>query len=70
MSSSNRSAIAEELVAISRSLGYRAARLKFGKKVAYVYNPVVYARGAHEQYLRRYGGQTGVVLLVGMNPGP
>lgn len=38
----------------------------------FVYDPLVYAWGAHEAYLRKYGeaGPTGRVLLVGMNPGP
>ncbi len=38
--------------------------------MAYVYNPLVYARRAHEAYLTRYGNGPKEVLLLGMNPGP
>lgn len=61
--------LAAQLVAISRTLGERAGALRFGAKVAYVYNPLDYARAAHEQYLTRYA-RRGAVLLLGMNPGP
>jgi single-strand selective monofunctional uracil DNA glycosylase len=40
------------------------------ERVAYVYNPLVYAAANHEEYIRRYAGKTGVTLLLGMNPGP
>jgi single-strand selective monofunctional uracil DNA glycosylase len=45
-------------------------RLKFGPPVTHVYNPLEYARGAYEVYLRRYGSWPKEVVLVGMNPGP
>jgi single-strand selective monofunctional uracil DNA glycosylase len=64
-----RRAIVEELVRTSRALGAEAGRLRFGGKVAHVYNPLEYARETHEEYLR-LGGRRGVVLLLGMNPGP
>jgi len=44
--------------------------LRFKAPVAYVYNPLVYARAAHEQYLTRYGEGRRKVVLLGMNPGP
>ena len=45
--------------------------LHFAAPTAYVYNPLVYARSAHEAYLARYGGGArGRTLLLGMNPGP
>jgi single-strand selective monofunctional uracil DNA glycosylase len=44
--------------------------LRFGPRVAYVYNPLRYAAAAHAQYLRRYGPGKKRVLLLGMNPGP
>jgi single-strand selective monofunctional uracil DNA glycosylase len=44
--------------------------LRFDPPVSYVYNPLVYARKAHERYLTLYGGGTRKVLLLGMNPGP
>jgi single-strand selective monofunctional uracil DNA glycosylase len=58
------------LSAISRELAERVDRLSFGAPVAFVYNPLDYARSLHEQYLERYGAGRKRVLLVGMNPGP
>jgi single-strand selective monofunctional uracil DNA glycosylase len=63
-------ALADELVRISRDLGARAGRLRFGGKVAHVYNPLDYARETHEEYVRLAGRKRGVTLLLGMNPGP
>jgi single-strand selective monofunctional uracil DNA glycosylase len=58
------------LVQISRRLCRDVDRLEFGAPVAYVYNPLAYARATHEAYLRRFGAATGRVVLLGMNPGP
>ncbi|MGH8673126.1 MAG: uracil-DNA glycosylase family protein [Burkholderiales bacterium] len=58
------------LVATSRRLSARVARLKFGPPVTHVYNPLEYARAPHEHYLERYGAAPKEVVLVGMNPGP
>ena len=44
--------------------------LEFGAPVAYVYNPLVYARGPWDEYLRRFGAGPVEAVLVGMNPGP
>ncbi len=44
--------------------------LQFSSPVAYVYNPLVYAREPHVQYLSRYGGGGKEAVFVGMNPGP
>ena len=44
--------------------------LCFSSPVEYVYNPLVYAREAHEMYLRRYGGGAKEAVFLGMNPGP
>jgi single-strand selective monofunctional uracil DNA glycosylase len=43
--------------------------LHFKSPVAYVYNPLEYARRPYDVYVERFGGQKEVVL-VGMNPGP
>lgn len=59
-----------EIVEISHDLSHAVNRLGFGAPVAYVYNPLAYARAPHETYLRRYGATKREVLLVGMNPGP
>jgi single-strand selective monofunctional uracil DNA glycosylase len=58
------------LVSVSRDLSAAVSRLRFGPPVTHVYNPLEYARRAHEAYLTRYGMGTRRVLLVGMNPGP
>ncbi len=46
------------------------APLQFGPPVAYVYNPLTYARLSYDQYLSRFGQPPKEVVLVGMNPGP
>jgi single-strand selective monofunctional uracil DNA glycosylase len=58
------------LIAISRELCAAVDELRFAAPTAYVYNPLAYARAAHESYLTRYGAGTGRILLLGMNPGP
>lgn len=58
------------LVSISRDLCRSMQPLRFGGRVAYVYNPLHYARAPHEAYLEKWGTGRRRVLLVGMNPGP
>ena len=58
------------LVTIDRELAREVDDLVFGPPVRHVYNPLIYARAAHEQYLERYGADPKEVVLVGMNPGP
>jgi single-strand selective monofunctional uracil DNA glycosylase len=58
------------LVQVSRALSERVSALSFRKPVAYVYNPLEYARAPHEAYLKRYGKPPKRALLLGMNPGP
>ncbi len=59
------------LIQISRELSRKVSRLSFSSPIAYVYNPLEYARAPHEAYLERYGMKTPRdVLFVGMNPGP
>jgi single-strand selective monofunctional uracil DNA glycosylase len=59
-----------DLVRISRALARDVDRLAFSAPVTHVYNPLRYAAGLHEEYLRRYGAGPKAVVLVGMNPGP
>ena len=59
-----------KLSSISRELSRKVDLLRFAAPVAYVYNPLDYARDPHEAYLERYGRAPKRVLLVGMNPGP
>lgn len=64
------------LVSISRKLCSGANSLveTLGKDerqlVPFIYNPLDYARGPHESYLKRHGAGRKEVLFVGMNPGP
>ena len=44
--------------------------LTFALPVAYVYNPLVYARPSWDRYCERYGRGRRDVLMIGMNPGP
>jgi single-strand selective monofunctional uracil DNA glycosylase len=59
-----------DLIDIADELVARLARIRVGAPVTHVYNPLVYARGPHLQYLTRYGRGRKQVVLVGMNPGP
>lgn len=46
------------------------ANLQFSSPVAYVYNPLEYARAPHELYLKKFGHGRREVVMFGMNPGP
>lgn len=59
-----------KLVEVSRTLSRRVAKLSFGPPVAFVYNPLDYARAPHEAYLKLHGKPPKRALLLGMNPGP
>lgn len=58
------------LAGISRRLARALDALTFAPPVAYVYNPLVYARRPHEAYLLAHAARRPDALLVGMNPGP
>ena len=58
------------LVNAARRLRRQLQDLRFSAPVTHVYNPVDYARAAHEQYLSRWGSAPKKVLFLGMNPGP
>ncbi|MEA3364798.1 MAG: single-stranded DNA-binding protein, partial [Candidatus Hydrogenedentes bacterium] len=45
-------------------------KLVFGPPVAYVYNPLKYARAGWEAYVHAFNGTRCEILLLGMNPGP
>ena len=59
-----------KLAKIYRELASEVDSLDFGPPVAYVYNPLVYARRSFEIFLKRFGKGTKEVVFVGMNPGP
>ncbi|WP_291994339.1 uracil-DNA glycosylase family protein [Candidatus Accumulibacter sp. ACC003] len=62
--------VTEALIAAARQLSARLATLRFAPPVTHVYDPLTYARAAHEMYLRRYAAGRRRVLFLGMNPGP
>ncbi len=59
-----------DLSSISDRLASTVDRLKFSQPITHVYNPLVYARRSHHEYLNRYGQGSREIILVGMNPGP
>jgi single-strand selective monofunctional uracil DNA glycosylase len=59
-----------DLVSITDRLVAELDPLRFGPPVAYVYNPLGYARQPWDRYCARYGSGPREVLLLGMNPGP
>ena len=58
------------LIAATRELCAAVSELKFSAPVAFVYNPLEYARATHERYLARYANGKKRVVFLGMNPGP
>ena len=60
----------KQLIAAARELCAQVDRLRFKRPVTHVYNPLNYARAAHEAYLRRFGDGKRRVVFMGMNPGP
>jgi single-strand selective monofunctional uracil DNA glycosylase len=58
------------LLQIKQNLIEELDELQFSLPVAYIYNPLVYAREPHDLYLSRYGGGVKEAVFVGMNPGP
>ena len=67
----------KQLAAAAATLSQRCDDLQFTgvfkdsvASVAHTYNPLNYAFGAHEQYLKKYGASKKRVVFLGMNPGP
>jgi len=58
------------LTKIADELSKTLSKLEFSEPVTHVYDPTDYARGAHHDYLKRYGKGPKEVVFVGMNPGP
>jgi single-strand selective monofunctional uracil DNA glycosylase len=64
-----RSSAADAVTRISRALSRKVGSLAFAPPVAFVYNPLDYARAPHERYLAN--ARQGIdALYLGMNPGP
>ena len=58
------------MLAIADHLATALAALHFRPPVAYVYNPLVYARAPYARYVERFAATKKEALFVGMNPGP
>ncbi|MDR2430191.1 MAG: single-stranded DNA-binding protein [Puniceicoccales bacterium] len=59
------------LAALTRELAaILATSIRPVPPAAYIYNPLEYARAAHEEYLARYATAPKRILFLGMNPGP
>lgn len=62
--------LASRLRDSERRLCRSLAPLRFAAPVHRVYNPLLYARRPHLEYLRRYAASRKRVVFLGMNPGP
>jgi len=62
--------ISDALIKAAHVLSDACEALSFSEPVSHVYNPLTYAMGANEQYLKRYGATKKRVVFLGMNPGP
>jgi len=58
------------LLAIADRLSGELGALRFRPPVAFVYNPLEYARAAYAAYVARYAVAPKEAIFVGMNPGP
>jgi single-strand selective monofunctional uracil DNA glycosylase len=61
---------ATALIAAAQKLSKNVGQMKFSAPVSHVYNPLEYAWGPHELYLRRFGDSPKRIVFLGMNPGP
>jgi single-strand selective monofunctional uracil DNA glycosylase len=59
-----------ELIRALRRLAREADRLRFAPPVAFVYNPLLYAREPAERYVTLFAAGRKDVVFLGMNPGP
>ncbi len=55
---------------IINELNHELAKLTFSAPVTHIYNPLEYARRAHDQFNRKFGMGTKEAIFLGMNPGP
>lgn len=58
------------LIAATRDLSAAVSAVKISEPVAYIYNPLDYARETHEEFLKRYADSRKRIVFLGMNPGP
>lgn len=62
--------MSDSLIKAARKLSEAVNSLSFGSPTSFIYNPLDYARGIHQQYLQLAGQGKKKVVLLGMNPGP
>ena len=62
--------IARQVWNAGRALSRDMRDLRFAAPVAFVYNPIDYARAAHRIYVERFATTRKKTLFLGMNPGP
>lgn len=62
--------VSAHLIVAAQRLDKAVGRLKFSAPVTHVYNPLSYAWGGHEQYLKKFGDGLKRIIFLGMNPGP
>lgn len=60
----------KQCVTAAKRLAKAVDTLEFSSPITHVYNPLIYAWKAHQQYLERYARSTCRILFLGMNPGP
>lgn len=60
----------DALLAAAQKLSREVGGMSFSAPVTHIYNPLTYAWGCHEQYLRRFGEGSKRIVFLGMNPGP
>ncbi len=61
--------IAKDLIKATDLLCEKLRPLSFSEPVTHVYNPLIYARESHQQFLTRFADSKKKTLLMGMNPG-
>jgi single-strand selective monofunctional uracil DNA glycosylase len=64
------SSVSAPILKAARALAREADRLSFTEPVAFVYNPLRYAREPAEDYLGTYAAGRKRLFILGMNPGP
>lgn len=62
--------VAKELIKATDLLCGKLQPLIFSAPVTHVYNPLIYARESHLQYVSRFANSKKKTLFMGMNPGP
>ena len=62
--------LCEDLIKLEQELCSSLSLLSFSSPVTHVYNPLIYAKETHQNFVRKYCKVGHKVLFLGMNPGP